>query len=139
MEKPALSDPKVFPTQKVLSSHLGKAKQPFDALFDYNHAQFPEFVERWKYYNDGKSWLMNVSKKKKTVFWLSVHDGWFRTAFYVGTKAAQTVMNSKIPKSLKNTYMESEGKTFRAIPLVIKAKKDVDIYKELLSVKLSTM
>jgi hypothetical protein len=57
MKPQVLTDPAIFPTEKVLSGHLGKAGPAFRALFDFNHENFPEFVERWKYYNDGKSWL----------------------------------------------------------------------------------
>jgi hypothetical protein len=139
VDKPVLSDPAIFPTEEVLFSHLGKAKPSFSLLFQFNHTNFPDFVERWKYYNDGKSWLLNVSRKKKTLFWLSVKDGSFRTTFYLNAKAAQRVPVSKIPQELKNQFKESEGKTFRGITVVIKTKKDVEVYKELLAIKMTTM
>jgi len=139
MKKPVLSDPAIYPTDEVLSSHLRKAKPSFALLFRYNHENFPEFVERWKYYNDGKSWLLNVSRKKKTLFWLSVNDGAFRTTFYLNSRAALSVPGSKIPKELKDQFRESEGKTFRGITVVLRTKKDVEVYKELLALKLATM
>ncbi|PKP08994.1 MAG: hypothetical protein CVU09_13085 [Bacteroidetes bacterium HGW-Bacteroidetes-4] len=37
---------------------------------------------QWRYYNDGKAWLCKVSYKKKTVFWLSVWEAYFKVAFY---------------------------------------------------------
>ncbi len=139
MDKPVLSDPSLFPTDEILFSHLGRAKPSFVSLFEYNHARFPEFVERWKYYNDGKSWLMNVSTKKKTLFWLSVNDGYFRTTFYLNAKAAQRVASIKIPEELKTKFEETAGQKFRGITVVVKAKKDVETYKELLSLKLATI
>ena len=139
MEKPVLCDPEIYPTLEVLSSHLGKASASFAFLFDYNHTNFPEFTENWKYYNDGKSWLLNVSRKKKTVFWLSVSDGLFRTGFYLGAKAEQAVLDSKIPKGYKDQFMQSAGKKFRGISAIIKTKKDVDVYKILLALKMSYM
>ncbi len=139
MDKPVLSDPAIFPTDQVLSSHLRKALPSFALLFQFNHANFPEFVERWQYYKDGKSWLLNVSRKKKTLFWLSVKDGSFRTTFYLNAKAAQLVPGSKIPKVLQDQFKESEGKTFRGITVVIKTRKDVEVYKEVLALKMATM
>ena len=139
MEPPVLSDPDTYPTDKVLLSHLGKTKTLFDALFEYNHTKFPEFVERWKYYNDGKSWLLNVSRKKKTLFWLSALDGKFRTTFYLNPKAAQIVRDLDIPKDLKDHFKETEGKKFRGLTVVIKAKKDLKVYKEVLTLKMATM
>ncbi len=139
MEKPVLSDPAVFPTDEILSMHLGKAMTPYASLFKFNHASFPDLVERWKYYNDGKSWLLNVSRKKKTLFWLSVKDKCFRTTFYLNPKASQLVPGSRIPKELKDQFKATEGKKFRGLTVVIKAKKDVEVYKELLALKMATM
>ena len=139
MDKPVLSDPRIFPTEEVIFSHLGRAQPAFKLLFEYNHPNFPDFVERWKYYNDGKSWLMNVSRKKKTLFWLSVKEGAFRTTFDLNSKAAQRVPGTRIPAELKNQFKETEGKAFRGITVLIKSKKDVDVYKELLALKMATM
>lgn len=137
MEIPVLSDPNIYPTEEVLSVHLGKAEPAFTSLFEFNHSKHPDFVEKWRYYNDGKSWLLNVSRKKKTIFWLSIRDGSFRTSFYLNSKFEGDVVKSKIPKALKDQYLKEPGKKFRAITVVIKSKKDVDVYKELLSIKMS--
>lgn len=139
MDKPALSDPAIFPTDEVLTSHLGKAKPSFDLLFQRNHTSFPEFVERWKYYNDGKSWLLNVSRKKKTLFWLSVKDGSFRTTFYLNARGEQLVPGSDIPQKFKDRFKESEGKKFRGITVEIKTKKDVAVYQKMLALKMAAM
>lgn len=137
MEKQILSDANIYPSENVILSHLGKAKTSFSSFMEYNHSVHPDFVERWKYYNDGKSWLLNVSKKKKTVFWLSVGNGFFRTAFYMNSRAERGVIDSEIPEVLKKQYLETSGKKFRAISLVIRTKKDLEIYKSLLELKLS--
>ncbi len=139
MDAPVLSDPEIFPTDAVLSSHLRKSKPAFAALFEFNHTHHPDFQERWRYYNDGKSWLMNVSRKKKTLFWLSVRDGWFRTSFYLNARAAECIPASAIPAPLKKQFQASEGEKFRALTVVIKAKKDVEIYKEVLKLKMATL
>jgi hypothetical protein len=36
----------------------------------------------WQYYKDSKAWLCKVAHKKKTVFWLSIWDGYFKTSFF---------------------------------------------------------
>ncbi len=139
MDKPVLSDPVIFPTDEVLASHLGKAMSAFVLLFQLNRTNFPEFVERWKYYNDGKQWLLNVSRKKKTVFWLSVKDGSFRTSFYLNGKAAQLVPGSNIPQKLKDQFKESEGQKFRPITVEIKTRKDVEVYRKMLALKIAAL
>ena len=72
MEPSVLTDPDVRPSEDVIFSHIGRQRAQWEALFRFIHAEHPDFVATWRYYNDGKSWLMNVSRKKKTVFWLSV-------------------------------------------------------------------
>ena len=136
METAVLTDPDVYPTTKVLHSHLGKASSAFESMLEFNHTQFPDFVERWRYYNDGKQWLFNVSRKKKTLFWLSVKDGSFRTSFYFNAKAAPYVPGSGIPNSLKEQFKKSAGKKFRAITTVIKTGRDLAAYRELLLLKM---
>lgn len=71
------------------------------SLFERNRAGHADFVQSWKYYNDGKSWLLNVSRKKKALFWLSVGDGWFRTTFYLSPKAEVAIMGSDLPEDLE--------------------------------------
>ncbi len=139
MEKAILSDPNVYPTDRVLASCLMKGYGAFRSLFEYNHANFPELQERWKYYNDGKRWLMSVSKKKKTVFWLSVDKACFRLAFYLSSKYEPAILGSDLPASMKKQYMSSAGKSFRAITLIVKCKKDTETYKKVLAVKLATL
>jgi len=139
MDKPVLYDPAVFPTDEVLASHLGKAMSSFALLLQFNRTNFPEFVEQWKYYNDGKSWLLNVSRKKKTLFWLSVKDGSFRTTFYLNSKAAQLVPDSNVPQRLKDQFKKSEGERFRAITVEIKTRKDVEVYRKMLALKMAAL
>ncbi len=137
MEKPVLSDPEIFPSGEILSAQLGKASSSFASLFEYNHASFPDATERWRYYNDGKQWLLNVSRKKKTLFWLSVYEGFFRTTFYFGSKFARTILQSKLPVSLKSQFRKSAGKKFRPITAVIRTQRDLGAYKKLLALKMS--
>ncbi len=39
-------------------------------------------VPQWRYYNDGRAWLCKVSDGRKTIFWFSVWEGFFRVSFY---------------------------------------------------------
>ncbi|MDR2234133.1 MAG: DUF3788 domain-containing protein [Tannerella sp.] len=79
--RPLLNDPSIFPTDDILENILGES---FAVLKELSTILTGEqgAVMSWKYYNDGKAWLCNVSCKKKTVFWLSIWDGYFKTGFY---------------------------------------------------------
>jgi len=136
MEPAVLNDPAIYPTEEILASHMGSSMAAFTALIEGNRSSHPDFTETWKYYNDGKRWLFNVSRKKKTLFWLSVCQGFFRITFYFNAKADKTVIDSSLPEYIKAMYRESAGKTFRSITLVIKDIKDIEPYGDLLNIKL---
>ncbi len=106
-------------------------------MLDFIREKHPEFVEQWRYYQDEKSWLFKVSTRKKTVFWLSVGKGLFRTTFYFGPKAEASVTHGGIPNSLKKQYASTKDKKVRRITLVVKSKKDLKLYGELLELKLA--
>ena len=136
MEPPILNDPTVYPTQEIVMLHLGRATPSFLSFFEYHHKNHPEFIERWNYYRDGTSWLMNISCKKKTICWISIGKKFFRVSFYFHSKAEHAILNSDLPGHVKEFYQASAGKKFRPITIVIKAKNDLAVYKKLLSLKL---
>ncbi|MCK5406103.1 MAG: DUF3788 family protein, partial [Candidatus Krumholzibacteria bacterium] len=94
MEDPVLTNKDQFPTDEVVFSHIGKSKLYWEKLFDYLRTNYPDFAEQWRYYKDGKSWLLKVLKKSKTIFWVSVINGSFRTTFYFGDKAETSILES---------------------------------------------
>ena len=65
MEPPILSDKNQFPTEDIIFSHIGRTKTLWLSFFEYIHSNHHDFTEEWKYYNDGKSWLMKVQRKAK--------------------------------------------------------------------------
>lgn len=136
MEPMILTDPKQFPGEDVIFAHLGGRRALWDALFDHLHAAHPDFVERWRYYNDGKSWLMNVSRKKQTVFWLSVIRGTFRITAYFTDKARDAILSSALSADLKEQFVsgKSYGK-LRGITITFHTKRDVEDAKTLIALK----
>jgi len=81
MEKMILTEPEIFPSKEVLQNALGTAYKVFEDL----EAQLTgecALTFDWHYYKDSKGWLCKVSHKKKTVFWLSVWEGYFKISFF---------------------------------------------------------
>jgi hypothetical protein len=137
MEQIILSDKNQFPTEEIIFSHIGKSKIFWESVFKYIHTEYPDFCELWNYYNDGKSWLLKVTKKSKTIFWLSIIPGSFKISFYFGDKAEPLIMNSAISDSLKEQF--KEGKRFgkiRGLAIIMDNKQNVEFVKELISIKL---
>ena len=138
MEAAILKDKNQYPTEKVILSHIGKSKPLWNSLFDFIHKNHPDISEEWRYYNDGKSWLLKVTRKSKTVFWLSIFKSSFRTTFYFTDKAEDAISASSISGKLKKQF--SDAKRFgkiRGITIVFKNKKDIEDAKKLIALKIS--
>jgi hypothetical protein len=138
MHTPVLTDPKQYPGDDVVFSHLGRNRALWEALFEHIHSAHPDVVGQWRYYNDGKSWLMNVSRKKKTVFWLSVVSGTFRITAYFTDKATDAILTSGLSDGLKAQFTggRSYGK-LRGITITFTKKSDVEDAKALIALKVS--
>jgi hypothetical protein len=138
MDQPILRDKDQFPTEEVIFSHIGRSRLLWKLLFDRMRRDHPDFTEEWRYYNDGKSWLLKVQKKSKTVFWLAVVKGGFRTTFYFPDKAAKAISTSEISGELKTQYRDGPryGK-IRGITIVHKKKRDVEDATRLIEMKLA--
>jgi hypothetical protein len=135
-ETPALTDPELYPDDGVLRSRLGAAKPAYDAWMDRVRAAAPGIVADWNYYRDGKSWLLKAHDgKKKTVFWLSAYDGFFRVAFYFGAADEAKVAGADLPEDFKRQYAEAAGKRIRGITAAIRSEDDIPAALALLSFK----
>ena len=138
MEEVVLSNKDQYPTDDIIFSHIGKKQSLWKSVFDYVHSKYPDISHEWRYYNDGKSWLLKAVRKSKTIFWLRVVPGTFRIAFYLNDKADELVSKSKISDKLKKEFLSTKGKSkFRAIVINFKNKKDLEYVKSLIEIKLS--
>lgn len=137
MEKPILTDKEQFPTEEIIFSYIGKSRIHWEAIFGYIHTNYPEIISEWRYYNDGKSWLLKSTKKLKTIFWLSVLQDSFRITFYFGDKAEPVILAGTISASLKDSFQNGKkyGK-IRAITVRVENEEDVENVKSLIEIKL---
>ena len=137
MEKCILTDREQFPTEEVIFSYIGKSKIFWNSVFKYIQTNHPDFTEQWKYYNDGKCWLLKVTKKSKTIFWLSVLRESFRITFYFGDKAELLIMESSISNHLKEQFEKAKRyNKIRGISLTISSKEDIEDVTTLIAIKL---
>ena len=121
METMTLKDPQILPTPEVLQNVLGTSYPVFDELIKTVAQSNYGIVGDWNYYNDGKAWLFKAAFKKKTVFWLSVWDGYFRTAFYFTEKNCTGLFDLGISQSILDDF-ESQKPIGKLLPLVIEMK-----------------
>ena len=138
MDTPLLADNNIFPTDEIVYSYIGKTKNHWITFFEMLKSDYPDFVPEWRYYSDGKSWLMKVHKKSKTVFWLSVIRNGFRVTFYFTDKAEKLILSCNISEKLKEQFIGNK-KTGKIKPLTvhIKSMKDIQSVKSLVDLKIS--
>lgn len=136
MEVPVLNDKNQFPIEEIIFSHLGKTKSLWINLFRHIHETHPDFAEEWRYYLDGKSWLLKVTCKKKTICWISILNNAFRMTCYFGDKAEKIISESELSGEYKKQF--AEGKKYgkiRGITILFNKKEDLETAKILLSIK----
>lgn len=137
MEELILTDENKFPTEDVIFSHIGRAKTYWLLIFDYIAEAHPEVTKDWRYYKDGKSWLMKIILKKKTICWISVFKHKFKMTFYFVDKAEQFIMDSKISDELKQQFKEAKYyNKIRPLTIDFKKNKDVEYAKIIFEVKI---
>ncbi|MCL2131931.1 MAG: DUF3788 domain-containing protein [Lentimicrobiaceae bacterium] len=82
METQLLREQEVYPSKDVLQNALGEVYNVLKTMeIQLTKDEFALTFD-WHYYKDSKAWLCKVSYKKKTVFWLSIWDGFFKTSFF---------------------------------------------------------
>ena len=118
METRPLREKEVFPTEEVLKESLGKSYVVYDQLIRLIADSNTGLTVEWRYYNDGKSWLCKVCYKKKTVFWLSVWDQFFKIGFYFTEKSIPDIAELKIAESIKDDFIGSKS-IGKLIPMTI--------------------
>lgn len=138
MEQPILSDKNQFPTEEIVFSHIGKSRPLWISLFEFIHTQHPDISEEWRYYNDGKSWLMKVTRKKTTIFWLSLIPDTFRVTFYFPQCAEEPIFGSPISEELKDQFRTGKWyNKIRGLTVTCNNPEDVEYVKTLIAIKLS--
>jgi len=110
-------NPEIEPTADVLQSDLKESYTTFEelsAILTDEHS----LTMTWKYYKDSKAWLCKVAYKKKTNFWLSVWDGYFKTSFFFLERHLEGIANLE---TTKNSY-RFEKEFGKMIPIVFDIK-----------------
>ena len=115
-----LRDPSVFPSDEVLAEALGDSYSAY-AKFTKRLPECSIEAEEWRYYNDGKSWLSKNTHKKKTVFWLSVWDGFFKVTMFFTEKTCGGVLELKVAEEFRTFQQMAKLK-----PLVISVSSGTD-------------
>lgn len=118
-----LRDADIFPSDKILEDALGEG---FNVLVSFletiTNNEYALTLE-WRYYNDGKAWLGKAVYKKKTIFWLSVWEGFFKTSFFFTEKHLEAIAELDISETIKDEF--AKAKTIgKLIPMIFDVNKE---------------
>lgn len=140
MDAPALTDPTTSPSEEIIAGILAKGYGRWEKFFAGLREEHPDLATEWRYYNDGKSWLMKVTRKKKTVVWMSVHAGYFRITAYLTEKAGAAVKASALSDDCKEQFAKSKrfGKLI-GVTVFCKNQADVKSGLALVDLKVSLL
>jgi hypothetical protein len=83
----------------------------------------------------GKSWLYKVTKKKKTICWVSVWPNMFKTTFYFPERAKDLIKKSKLGKKYIDQFNDRKYGTTRGITVEVKKAADLKATKTLIEIK----
>jgi hypothetical protein len=122
MEKPLLNDPGTPPSEDLLKNVLKSTYPAYEEMLKVITDTEYGLVPQWNYYKDGKAWLCKVGFKKKTVFWLSVWNGYFKAGFYFVERHCPGVLELDIDKSIKEEF-KSKKPFGTLFPLAIEMRK----------------
>jgi Protein of unknown function (DUF3788) len=137
-EKAVLADKDIYPSEELINSIIGEKKAVWLKIMSYAHEKYNDVSEEWRYYNDGKQWLFKLTRKKKTIFWLSLLKDTFRITFYFGNKGESAIMSSSLPESVKNEFVNGQRfGNIRGITTIISGDSDVDKICKLIDLKVS--
>lgn len=133
-----LREAEIEPTDKVLEEALGKEVfGVYQELLKMVMSEFDLHYE-WRFYNDGKSWLFKAMYKKKTIFWLSIWEGFIKTSFYFTEKTRSGIFDLSISKTIKEDF-SSTGTFGKLIPLILDIKQEEQLkdFREIVKYKKS--
>ena len=128
--RPTLTDPSQLPTEALVGSHLGEAEQLWKLLFDRLHEAHPGFREEWRYYRDGKSWLLKVTHGSRTICWVSVSERAFALTVYLPARAERLIVGSALPADLKAQFLNADpAARTRRISVVFREDTDLSVVR----------
>lgn len=132
METPLLKNPDAYPSDEILRSVLKDSYPAYEETMKQITGADHGLVPQWNYYKDGKAWLCKVGFKKKTIFWLSVWDGYSKAGFYFVERYCMGILELDIDKRIKEEF-KSQKPIGTLFPLAIEMRRKEQV-KDLLAV-----
>jgi hypothetical protein len=122
-----LTSPDLDPTSDNLKNGLGRWFSIYDTLTETLSKPPYDISPEWRFYKDGGAWLCKMTRKKKTVFWISAWKQFLKCGFYFTERSGDGISDLSIDQSLKSSFDKTDpiGK-LRPLIIDLTAKKQLD-------------
>ncbi len=122
-----LTSPDLDLTSDNLKNGLGRWFSIYDTLTETLSKPPYDISPEWRFYKDGGAWLCKMTRKKKTVFWISAWKQFLKCGFYFTAKSGDGISDLSIDQSLKSSFDKTDpiGK-LRPLIIDLTAKKQLD-------------
>lgn len=136
METPILTDKLIVPTDEILKSTYANGIKIYQELKTQLQKKFPDIILEWKFYPDGKRWLMPAVYKKKPLFWMGAFQHGLKVSFWFGKKAEPFIENSSLSESIKELYRTAQqNKLGRGISILLENNETIETILQIIEVK----
>jgi hypothetical protein len=132
-----LSDKNIIPNDDYIFSIIGEKQALWISLMNWLSGNYTDTSGNWNYYNDGKQWVFKMTRKKKTVFWITLLKSTFKVTFYFGDKAEPLIESSDLHQTIKDAFKTGHryGK-IRAITIKMMDVEDIESVKKIVAIKM---
>jgi len=126
MEIQLLREQEIYPSKEVLKGLLGQVYDVLEAFeTQVTQGEFALTFD-WNYYRDGKSWLCKVCHKKKTVCWLSVWEGLFKTTFFFLERHLEGIAALNISEQIKEDFCRTKP-IGKLLPMILNINRQEEL------------
>ena len=117
-----LKNPDKTPTPEVLEAELGELYPLYSELLGMLESDEFCLGYEWRYYKDAKGWLCKITRKKKTVVWMSAWRDCLSLGFYFTEKTGAGIPELEIDPGLKQNYATADP-VGKMKPLTVELKE----------------
>lgn len=131
-------DKSKLPHQYELTEALGPAANFWEEIKHLLVAHFDLLTEEWVFSGKNYGWALRLKYKNRAILYLTPCKSTCIAGFALGEKAVNAVMQSSLPKSIKeqvkNAQKFAEGRSFR---MKIESMEDVQLAIQLATIKMA--
>jgi hypothetical protein len=126
------------PNNQMLSGALGETYQVWEGIQKHLQSVYGELIQEWKFYGKNYGWQLKTLRKKRNLFFIIPHAGYFTQVFIFGDKAVSVIEQSDLPDHIKDTVRNAkkfaEG---RGLALEVNSLEKIKIIKKLIEIKIN--